>query len=92
MLKALFSLKDYFQSQWVKELAAKPSDLSLISETHIVEGESQLLQVFLLHPHVPCCMHAHPHKLNTNINGLVFCKGISFQIQLSGGHRLNGIE
>lgn len=43
MLKALFSLKDYFQSQWVKELAAKPSDLSLISETHMVEGESRLL-------------------------------------------------
>lgn len=32
--------------------------------------ESQLLQVFLLYPHVPC--HVHAHTLNTYINGLFF--------------------
>jgi hypothetical protein len=32
-------------AQWIKVLVAKPDDLMLISETHIVEGENQLLQV-----------------------------------------------
>lgn len=34
-------------AQWVKVLIAKADDLSLISETHVVEGKNKLLQVVL---------------------------------------------
>lgn len=32
---------------WVKVLAAKPNNLSVIDGTHMVEGENSLLKVFL---------------------------------------------
>jgi hypothetical protein len=42
-------------AQWVKELATKPSNLSLISRTNTEEGESQLLPV----THGPLSKHAN---------------------------------
>jgi hypothetical protein len=36
-----------YMAQWVKVLAAKPEDLSLISGTQMVEGVNQPLQVVL---------------------------------------------
>lgn len=40
-------------AQWTKALATKPHDLGLSPGSHVVEGESQLLQDILWSPH-PC--------------------------------------
>lgn len=50
--------------QWVKALAAKSEDPSLIPTTHVVEGEKQLPQVVL------CFLHLHhAHEWKKNIFG-----------------------
>ena len=56
-----------------KALAVKPNDLRLISKTHMVEGENELLQVLQpsctysgmwLHTHT----HTHTHTLHIYID------------------------
>lgn len=51
-------------SQWVKALAAKPEELSLIPGTYIVGG-NQLFQVALCPQHAYCA-HADAHTRTLN--------------------------
>lgn len=51
-------------AQWLEEPAPEPDDLNLISGTHVVGGENELLQIVLCPP----CMHCDAHTLKHNKN------------------------
>lgn len=53
-------------TQWVKTLAAKANNLSLIPKTSKVEGENQLEQVILWSP-LALLPHSNNNKGNTNM-------------------------
>lgn len=51
-------------AEQVKVLAAKPSGLGSIPETHMVEGEGQLPQIVLWPLHLIYGLRVHEHKIN----------------------------
>lgn len=51
------------QVQWVRELAAKPGNLSLIVGTHMVQVENPVLKMVLELPHMYHGRHMYTHEL-----------------------------
>lgn len=49
-------------AQGVKELAAKPTDLNLISRIYVMEGERRLPPCWLLLAHAHCGMRSCTHN------------------------------
>ena len=60
-------------AELVRTQSAKPIDLSLITETHVIEGENLVLQVVLRLYVVHLCLQP-PHKSvnKSNINLKIF--------------------